>query len=56
VNYTWNARSYDEGNNHLLDANSTLYHPDSNSFNVDQLWFVMDKEHVSNEMAGASNF
>ena len=50
VNYTYNTKG--SGNQHLLDQNSTTFHPDSNSFKVDQLWFSMDKDVSAESRAG----
>jgi len=51
VNYTWNSRG--NGNTHIIGQNSNApFHEDSHSFQVDQLWFRMDKAVSSESRAG----
>jgi hypothetical protein len=61
VNYSWNSKGHNKGVA-LLDKNTardgglfgsnTQSHPDSNSFKLDQLWFVMDKDVSAESRAG----
>jgi len=51
VNYTYNSRG--NGNDHLIDQNSnTGFHDDNHTFQVDQLWFQLDKSVSSESRAG----
>lgn len=51
VNYTYNSRG--NGNDHLIGQNSnTGFHDDNHTFQVDQLWFQIDKPVNSESRAG----
>ncbi|MBW2292078.1 MAG: outer membrane beta-barrel protein [Deltaproteobacteria bacterium] len=51
VNYTYNSRG--NSNDHLIGQNSnTGFHEDSHTFQVDQLWFQIDKPVSSESRAG----
>ncbi|MCP5043605.1 MAG: outer membrane beta-barrel protein [bacterium] len=51
VNYAFNSRG--NGNDHLIGQNSnTGFHDDNHTFQVDQLWFQLDKPVSSESRAG----